>query len=80
MNLTPTQLIALYITAIGPNGSPNGNVYAHMMAQGVNLDVHNVMLGYLKKANCMTESNFFLTLTPKGLDIYAKLKEAILTA
>lgn len=73
-----TQLICLYIVGIGANGTPNGHLFAHSMSDGVDLELHNKLISVLKHVGWVQESNWFLTLTEKGLAKHAELVKVLL--
>lgn len=69
--------LAVYIIAIG-DGCPNGHLYAANMDK-LDLEDHNMLLRALKESGLMTESNYYLTLTPKGSIMWSKLAKEVLT-
>ena len=64
--MNDVQLVALYVVAIGHNGTPSGHLYAKTMSDGVDLDKHTKLLGVLKKVGWVEENGYYLTLTEKG--------------
>lgn len=76
--MNDVQLIALYIVAIGAGGTPNGHLYAKVMADGVDLEKHQQLLHVLKKVGWVEESGFFLTLTHKGMEKHNELSKVLL--
>ncbi len=71
------RLVSLYIVAIGPDGAPNGLVYAQMMKDCKTIDVHNAVVDILTQSDVCTLSNHFLRLTPKGKELHTKLAQEI---
>jgi malate synthase len=74
-----TKLLALYIVGVGPEGIPNGHLYARRMVDGVTLEIHTALVNDLIRQGIFKQSNFFITLTDKGLGIHGKLQNALLT-
>lgn len=74
MKHTTQNLIALYIFIIGASGIPNGHLYAQTMADGIDIDLHNCLVETLLKNQLVTQSNFYLTLTPKGKELCTKIE------
>lgn len=80
---TLNKIIAMYVIAVGIDGSPNGYVYVKMMSQPVDgvtvdLDLHTAIVGALKQDGMMTESNHFLTLTEKGRKVFDEVVKVLL--
>lgn len=83
MSLTMTRhelnkLVACYIIAVGPSGSPSSHVW---MAVDPNMDdiyKHQTLVGALVSADLINMSNHFITLTPKGLSMHEKLVQMTL--
>ena len=73
-----TKLLALYIVGVGTDGIPNGHLYAHTMADGVTLEIHTALVNDLIRQGIFKQSNFFITLTDKGLGIHTRLQNALL--
>ncbi len=71
--MSTVKMIALYIVGIGPEGTPNGHLFAHVMADGVELNEHMGMIEALKKMGFVEEKSFYLTLTIKGLELHGKI-------
>lgn len=69
------KLVATYIVAIGPKGSPNSYVWMAVDPQMGNLDRHQTILGALIETELVKEQFHFLTLTEKGLALHKKLEE-----
>lgn len=76
--MNTTKLVCLYLIGIGVNGIPNGHLYAQTMADGVDLETHNKVISVLKHVGWVEESNFFLTLTQKGLHKHGQIAEVLL--
>jgi len=72
-----TEIIAIYIVAIGPNGAPNSHVWLAVDPKMEDLDRHQVVLSYLKENGIVHESGHFLTLTEKGRILHDRIKEVL---
>lgn len=69
------KLVAMYIVGIGTNGIPNSHLWMAIDKQMADLDRHTRLLGALIDGGLVKESNHFLTLTEKGLEMNKKLEE-----
>ncbi len=69
------KLIATYIVGIGREGVPNSHLWMVVDEQMSDLDRHQRILIALKGAQLIKESNYFLTLLPKGVEMLDKLIE-----
>lgn len=63
---------AILTTIMDSESAPSGILYAGLMSRGASFDDYTSVLGALKEAGFVTESNNVLTLTAEGL---AKAKE-----
>lgn len=73
-----TKLIAIYLLAIGRNGKPNGHVYSELMADCQALVIHNAIIETLINNGLASQSNYFVTLTAKGLALHDKVESIAL--
>lgn len=89
MKLTATQLIAMYLVAIPAGEFPTGGVssgelYARMMAEGVDLNLHHGLLALLASGKATKDgkpllrvSNHYVTLTAEGAETKQKVEAAL---
>lgn len=69
------KLVATYIVGVGTEGVPNSYLWMQVDPNMGDLDRHLTILGTLKSAGLVRESNSFLTLTEKGLEMHKRLEE-----
>lgn len=88
-SLDVTKLVAFYMIGIPPGqfptgGIPNGHLFADAMSEGVDIDIHNILLGALKGGRgavngkvMVKESNNYLTLTEEGEKFRERIVEVL---
>lgn len=72
------KLVAMYIIAIGTSGRPNSHVWMQVDKEMSNLDLHQNLVDALIASKVIKQSNWFLSLTEKGLELHKKLVEIYL--
>lgn len=73
-----TKIIVEYLIRIGLDGSPDSHVWMEVDPQMADLDRHNMVVGALVQHGIATNMNHYLQLTPKGVEMYLKVAEALL--
>lgn len=69
--------VILETLAESSHGVPSGHIYAALMTTGISLDSYQAILEIAQKGGLVVvEKSHLVTITPKGLDIVAKIKAA----
>lgn len=56
--------------------TPNGHLYAALMDK-VGIDEWNAIVSTLMRGGMVTQSNYLLSVTPKGRELYAKMDAVV---
>ena len=75
--MNTTKLICLYIASVGMSGASSGEVYARLMADGITLEEHLLIVADFVRQDIFSVSNHFITLTQKGQGLHARILEAV---
>lgn len=67
------KLVAMYLVAIGPSGSPSSYVWMAIDKNMEDVYRHNLIIGNLERQGILTNKNHFLKLTEKGLAMLTRL-------
>jgi hypothetical protein len=75
-----TLLLATYIVAIGPNGTPSSEVYirALEMMPSMSLETHTLIVDHLISQKVCAMSMHYLTLLPRGHAKYHQIAAILL--